>query len=179
MVINMAPEPLRGEVNAIVLSNLGNPTFTTSTSTYTIYGMKMPITSLAMQIEVAYDEVYELLGSGAVVESSNYNKIKLFMADYSTLRVLNILQGTAITTHFNYSAGGLNIQKPVIGMMESMIAQYKSQVMSSKKKLLTRAIITTGATVSPGSSDLSLAIPNEEEPEGSGISVISYDQKNL
>jgi len=175
----MTPDPLRSEVNSMVLANLGNPSFNSTTSVYTIYGMKMPITSLSMQIEVAYDYVYELIGSSAIALDTNYNKIKLFMADYATLRTLNVLNGVAITTHFNYSSGGLNIQKPVIGMMAAMIDQYKIQMKSSKKTLLTRAVVTTGAVVSAGSSDLSLAIPNEESPEGSGISVIGYDQPNL
>lgn len=169
----MVPEPLRAEVNAVLLSNLGNPTFSTTTSNYTVYGMPLHITSLAMQIETAYDYVYELLGSSALTVPGNYNKIKLFMADFATLRVLGTLQGQVITKHFNYSSGGLNIQKPAVGQMAAMVEHYTKQVSLWRKMLLTRAIIDKGP------SDLEVTIPNEKEPQGSGIMVIGYDSASV
>jgi hypothetical protein len=169
----MVPEPLRAETNAIVLSNFGNPTFSTTTSSYTIYGMTLHITSLAMQIEMAFDYVYELLGAAALTEPTNYNKIKLFLADFATLRVLGTLQGQVITKHFNYSSGGLNVQKPAVGQMAAMVEHYTKQVSLWRKMLLIRAIIDKGP------SDLEIAIPNEKDPEGSGIMVIDYDSASV
>lgn len=172
MVNKMNIEPLRAEVNSVVLSNLGNPSFSTTTSVYTVYGMSLHITSLAMQIEIAYDYVYELLGAAALTEPTNYNKIKLFMADFATLRVLGTLEGQVITKHFNYSSGGLNIQKPAVGQMAAMVEHYKGEVARWRKLLLTRAHVDTGP------ANLELAIPNEKT-EGSGIAVITYDSASL
>lgn len=172
----MAPEPLRAEVTALVLANLGSPSFSTTTSNYTVYGMPLHITSLSMQIEVAYDDVYELLGASALTDSLNYNKIKLYMADFATLRVLGVLEGHVITKHFNYSSGGLNVQKPAVGQMAAMVAHYKSEVAKWRKRLLTRVIVNTGTYTTP--NDLLISIPNESDDE-TGIKVISYDSGSL
>ncbi len=166
-------EPLRAETTTLVLSNLGNPAFSTTTSNYTVYQMQLHITSLSTQIEVAYDYVLELIGAGAMIEPTNFNKIKLFMADYATLRVLGTLQGTAIATHFNYTSGGLNIQKPLVSQMTAMVEHYKGEVAKWRKLLLTRGITTTGPI------NLELSIPNEQEPEGSGVAIITYDSVNM
>ncbi len=172
----MAIEPLRSEVNALVLANLGNPSFSTTTSNYTVYGMPLSITSLGLQIEVAFDYVTELLGASALTQSVNYNKIKLFMADVATLRVLGTLEGQVITKHFNYSSGGLNIQKPAVGQMAVMVEHYKSEVSRWRKMLLTRAIVDTGTFAIP--SDLELSIPNAKE-EDSTVKVITYDSASV
>ena len=169
-------EPLRAEVNALVLANLGNPSFSTTTSNYTVYGMPLSITSLGLQVEVAYDYVYELLGSSAVADADNYNKIKLFMTDYATLRVLGTLEGQVITKHFNYSAGGLNIQKPAVGQMAAMVEHYKASVKKWQKLLLTRAIVDRGTYATQ--SDIDLEIPNESDDD-SGIKTVYYDAPNL
>lgn len=166
-------EPMRAETTAMVLGNLGNPAFSTTTSNYTVYGMQLHITSLATQIETAFDYVQELIGVTAMTEAGNYNKIKLFMSDYATLRILGTLQGTAITTHFNYTSGGLNIQKPLVGQMAAMVEHYKGEVSKWRKLLLTRSVVTTGPI------NLELSIPNEEEPAGSGIAIITYDSQNM
>jgi len=168
----MVPEPLRLETNAIVLANLGSPTFSATTNNYTVYGMPLSITSLGMQIEMAYDYVYELLGSAALTEQTNYNKIKLFMADFATLRVLGTLQGQVITKHFNYSSGGLNIQKPAVGQMATMVEHYTKQCSLWRKMLLTRAHVDTGP------NNLEIAIPNEKIA-GSGIMTINYDSASV
>ncbi len=172
----MVPEPLRAEINALVLSNLGNPSFSIVTSNYTVYGMPLSITSLGLQIETAYDYVYELLGASALTVPSNYNKIKLFAADFATLRVLGTLEGQVITKHFNYSSGGLNIQKPAVGQMAAMVEHYKAEVSKWRKMLLTRAIVDTGTYSIP--SDLELSIPNAKE-EDSTVKVVTYDSASL
>jgi len=168
----MVPEPLRLEANAIVLANLGSPTFSTTTNNYTVYGMPLSITSLGMQIEMAFDYVYELLGSAALTEPTNYNKIKLFMADFATLRVLGTLQGQVIIKHFNYSSGGLNVQKPAVSQMNALVEHYTKQVSLWRKMLLTRAIVDKGP------ADLDMAIPNEKIA-GSGIMTINYDSASV
>ena len=172
----MTIEVLRAEANSIVLSNLGNPSFNTSTSIYTVYGMPLHITSLAIQIEIAFDYVTELLGAAALTTPSNYNKIKLFLGDVATLRVLGTLQGQAMIKHFNYSSGGLNIQKPVVSQMTAMVEHYKSEVSKWRKMLLTRAHVDTGTYSIP--SDLELSIPNAKE-EDSDVKVVTYDSASL
>lgn len=169
----MAPEPLRMEVNMFVLGNLGNPLYSSTTNDYTVYGMSLPAVSLGLQVEVAYDYVLELLGAAALTEPTNYNKIKLFMADFATLRVLGTLEGQVITKHYNYTSGGLNIQKPAVGQMAAMVEHYKGEVARWRKLLLTRAHVDTGP------ANLELAVPNERSPEGSGVAVITYDSKSL
>jgi len=165
-------EPLRSEVNMLVLSNLGDPVYTQTTRKYNIYDMKISSTSISMQIEIAFDYCLELLGAAALSEQTNYNKIKLFMADYATLRILGILQGIAITTHFNYSSSGLNVQKPLIGSMAAMVEHYTKQCSLWRKLLLTRAIVNKGP------ADLDMAIPNEKIA-GSGIMTINYDSASV
>jgi hypothetical protein len=132
-------------------------------------------------VDEAYEYTTELIGETgiAATDSNTVRKVKGFVSRYSALKILGVLNGVAITTHFNYSSGGLNIQKPVIGQMVALMEFYKIETRKWQKLLLSRAIVTTGAVVSAGSSDLSLAIPNEQSPEGSGISVIGYDQPNL
>ena len=169
-------EPLRSEVNVLVLSNLGNPAYTQTTREYNIYGMKISSTSISMQIEIAFDYCSELLGAAALIEPTNYNKIKLFMSDYATLRVLGTLQGTAITTHFNYSSSSLNVQKPLIGSMSAMVEHYTKQCSLWRKMLLTRAHVNTGTYAVP--ADLELSIPNRKD-EDSDIKIISFDSTSV
>ena len=169
-------EPLRSEVNMLVLSNLGNPVYTQTTREYNIYGMKISSTSISMQIEIAFDYCLELLGVAALIEPTNYNKIKLFMSDYATLRVLGTLQGIAITTHFNYSSSGLNVQKPLIGSMAAMIEHYTKQCSLWRKMLLTRSHVSTGTYTVP--ADLDLSIPNRKN-EDSDIKIISFDSTSV
>jgi len=172
----MAPEPTRSEANAVLLANLGNPVYTQTTREYNIYGMKISSTSISMQIETAWDYVEELLGTAAMIEPTNYNKIKLFVADYATLRVLGTLQGTAITTHFNYSSSGLNVQKPLIGSMSAMVEHYTKQCSLWRKMLLTRSHVSTGTYAVP--ADLELSIPNRKD-EDSDIKIISFDSTSV
>ena len=172
----MAPEVLRSETNAIVLGNLGNPSYSATTGNYTVYEMSLPAVSLGLQVEIAFDYVTELLGVAALTEPTNYNKIKLFMADFATLRVLGTLQGTAITTHFNYSSGGLNVQKPLIGSMAAMVEHYTKQCSLWRKMLLTRSHVSTGTYAVP--ADLELSIPNRKD-EDSDIKIISFDSTSV
>ncbi len=169
----MTLDPVRASVNMQVLANLGNPVLDNSTNNYTIYNMKISDVSVSTHVEVAWNYVSELIGITAMSEPTNFNKIKLFMADYATLRVLGTLQGTAITTHFNYTSGGLNIQKPLVSQMAAMVEHYKGEVGKWRKLLLTRAVVTTGPI------NLELSIPNEQEPEGSGVAIITYDSVNM
>jgi len=165
-------EPLRAETNFLVLSNLGNPAFNTTTQLYTIYGMPLHSIALSGAIEIAFDYVTELLGAIALTDPLNYNKIKLFMSDFATLRVLGTLQGQVITKHFNYSSGGLNIQKPAVGQMATMVEHYTRQCSLWRKMLLTRAHVDTGP------NNLEIAIPNEKIA-GSGIMTINYDSASV
>jgi len=169
-------EPLRAETNFLVLSNLGNPAFNTTTQLYTIYEMPLHIIALSGAIEIAFDYVTELLGATALTDPLNYNKIKLFMSDYATLRILGTLQGTAITTHFNYSSGGLNVQKPLIGSMAAMVEHYTKQCSLWRKMLLTRVHVNTGTYAVP--ADLELSIPNRKD-EDSDIKIISFDSTSV
>jgi len=132
--------------------------------------------TLSTHIETAYDYVYELLGASALTQSANYNKIKLFMADVATLRVLGTLEGQVITKHFNYSSGGLNVQKPAVGQMATMVEHYKSEVSKWRKMLLTRAHVDTGTYSVP--ADLEISIPNAKE-EDSDVKVVTYDSASL
>lgn len=169
----MAPEPIRSDVNAMVLANFNSPTFTASTSTYKIFGMTVPITTISMAIENAFDYTSELMGDSAMIEVTNFRKIKLFCADYATLRVLDVLNGVAIHTHYNYSSGGFNVQKPVIGQMAAMIEEYRQKVKRGQKLILTRGKVDTGPV------NMDVSIINERAPQGSGVEIVTYDAPNL
>ena len=163
---------LKHTINAItVLGTLGaiGPD---SSGNFTLFGMKINQNVAESIVEQAYLYTEELIGSSAIVEVSNANKVNGFVMDYSALRIIGVLNGIAITTHFNYSSGGLNIQKPVIGQMAALMDFYRQSVNRWRKLLLSRGKV---ATV----NDLDMSVINERAPQGSGVKIVTYDQPNL
>jgi len=138
---------------------------------YTIFGMAIHQNTVEALVSQAYDYTTELIGEGAIVatDTSTVRKIKGFISSYAAIRILAVLTGTSITTHFNYTSGGLNIQKPAVSQMAAMVVQYTAENNRWRKLLLTRAIVTTTT------ADLQLSIINEADPIGSGIQRVSYD----
>jgi hypothetical protein len=167
----MTLEPIRTDVNTVLMANFANPVLDVNNN-YKIYGMTIPAVTISGQIEASFDYVSELLGDGAMVAPSNYRKIVGFMADYASLLLLDVMDGLIITTHFNYSSGGLNVQKPAVGQMASLHEKYTKRCNRWRKILLTRAIVAKP-------SDLDMFIINEEAPVGSGIELVTYDAPNL
>lgn len=141
-----------------------------SNNDYSIFGMKLNQTVAESIVEQVYDYTAELIGDDAMTstDTSTIRKIKGFVSAYSALKILDVLNGIAITTHFNYSSGGLNVQKPVIGQMAAMTARYSKETNKWRRLILTRGKVNS-------STDLQLTLINEVEPSGSGIQRISYD----
>ncbi len=145
---------------------------------FTLYGMKINQSVAESIVSQCYEYTTELIGAAAIVatDASTVRKVRGFVSNYAALRILGILNGVAITKHFNYSSGGLNIQKPVVGQMAAMMEYYKGEVNRWRKLLLTRAIVDTGTYAAP--SDLELAIPNAKE-EDSTVKVVGYDSASV
>ncbi len=182
--------PLAGTVNTDVFSNTVKAITVLGTlgaegpdtnNDYRIYGMKINQNVAEAIVEQVYDYTSEMVGDSRMVSTNiaDTRPIKGFIINYSALKILGVLNGIGITKHFNYTSGGLNIQKPFVGQMAAMMEFYKGEARRWQKTLLTRAVITTGASISPGSGDLQFAIINEAAPEGSGIAIVSFDAKNL
>lgn len=167
----MSLDAIRPVTTAMVLENLGNPTLDANNN-YTVFGMSISSSSIAMQIENAYDYVSELVGDTNMSDSSYYKKIRGFIADYATLRIFGTLAGISIPTHFNYTVGGLNIQKPVVSQMRTAIEMYMYSCKRWQKALLRRGVVNK-------LSDLEISIPNEKPPTSSGILEIRYDAQSL
>jgi hypothetical protein len=167
-------------VSAIQILGTLNAVGPDSSNNFIVFGMKINQNVAEALVDEAYEYTTELIGETAIAstDSNTVRKVKGFVSRYSALKILGVLNGVGITTHFNYSSGGLNVQKPLIGQMSALMDFYKLETRKWQKLLLSRAIVTSGSSVSAGSSDLRLAILNEESPE-SGVSVISYDAKNL
>jgi hypothetical protein len=167
-------------VNAVTLLGTLGAVGPDSSNNFIVFGMKINQNVAEALIDEAYEYTTELIGETAIAatDSNTVRRVKGFVSRYSALKILGVLNGVAITTHFNYSSGGLNVQKPLIGQMASLMNFYKLETRKWQKILLSRAIVTTGASVSAGSSDLQLSIMSEYD-EDSGISVVSYDAENL
>lgn len=145
-----------------------------SNNDYTLFGMKINQNVAQSIVEQCYNYTTELIGESAIIQTDNstVRKVTGFVTNYSALRILGILAGVSITTHFNYSAGGLNIQKPAVGQIRAMLDMYSWETRRWSKLLLTRSRVST-------QTDMDMSIINEQEPEGSGIAIITYDAKNL
>ncbi len=110
-----------------------------------------------------------LLGPSATswVLANNQTVIKGAVRDFSALRVLATLAGISIPTHFNYSSGGLNVQKPVVSQLKQMIELYMISCRQWQKILLRRGFVLK-------QTDLTF-LPINENPVGSGNTFVTYD----
>jgi hypothetical protein len=141
-----------------------------SNGNYTLFGMSLHQNTAEMIVSQCYDYTTELIGEDAITDTtpSIIRRVRGFVSNYSALRILAILAGVSITKHFNYTSGGLNVQKPAVSQMRAMLEHYAWETRRWQKLLLTRAVVET-------QDDLNLYIINEEAPIGSGITFISYD----
>jgi hypothetical protein len=141
-----------------------------SSGLYLLFGMKVHQNTAEAITRQCYDYCTDLIGESAMVmtDSSSIRKINGFVSNYAALRILAILAGVSITTHFNYTSGGLNIQKPAVSQIAALLAHYSWETRRRQKILLTRGIV--GIQV-----DLQMDMLNEASPIGSGIQKITFD----
>jgi len=165
---------LKRTITAVnILGTLGASGPDTS-GNYSLFGMSIHQNVAEAIVRQCYDYTTELIGEDAIVETdrNTIRKVSGFVSNYSALRILGILAGVSITTHYNYTSGGLNIQKPAVSQIKAMLDIYSWETRRWSKLLLRRSVVSTP-------SDVTLSIINEEEPAGSGITYVSYDSPNL
>jgi len=145
-----------------------------SNGNFTLFGMLIHQNVAESIVRQCYNYTTELVGESTMVltDNSTVRKVEGFVSNYSALRILGILNGVVITTHFNYTSGGLNIQKPAVSQMKALMDVYSWECRRWQKLLLTRGIVSK-------QTDLNMSIINEQEPTGSGITVITFDSVNL
>jgi len=135
---------------------------------YDIFGMSISQQVAEKAVEQAYNYVEELLGTTKMSDIRYLYRIEGFVSDFSALRILAILVGISIPTHFNFTAGGLNIQKPIVGQMRQLIESYTYSCKRWQKLLLSRGIVNK-------QTDLTFYPTNEYPPALSGNVYITYD----
>ncbi len=141
-----------------------------SSGNYTLFEMAVSQNTAEAIVQQCYDYCTELIGEAAMIstDSSQIRRIKGFVSNYAALRILGILNGVGIYTHFNYTSLSVNIQKPLVSQMAAMITQYTIETNKWRKLLLTRGLVGK-------QTDLELDIINETPFTGSGITKISFD----
>ncbi len=144
-----------------------------STGDYTVFGMAINQAVAEAIVRQCYNYTTELVGESRMVSSlgTDVRPINGFISSYSALRILGILAGVSITTHYNYTSGGLNIQKPAVSQIKAMLDLYSWETRRWSKILLTRAHVET-------QTDLDMSVINETSNK-SGVTYISYDYPNL
>ena len=144
-----------------------------SSGNYSIFGMSINQAVAEAIVRQCYNYTTELVGEARMVSSvsTDIRPINNFISSYSSLRILGILAGVSITTHYNYTSGGLNIQKPAVSQIKAMLDLYSWETRRWSRILLTRSHVET-------QTDLDMDIINETETD-SGITYISYDYPNL
>jgi hypothetical protein len=155
-----------------ILGTLG-ATGPDSTGNFTLFGMTIHQNVAESIVRQCYNYTTELVGEPKMISAlaTDIRQLSGFITSYSALRILGVLSGVAITTHFNYSSGGLNIQKPVVGQMRAMLDLYAWECRRWQKLLLTRSHVGT-------QTDLDLSVINETSAD-SGITYVSYDFPNI
>lgn len=144
-----------------------------SSGNYELFGMAIHQNVAESLVRQVYNYTTELVGEPKMISTlaADIRQLSGFITSYSALRILGVLSGVAITTHYNYSSGGLNIQKPVVGQMKAMLDLYGWETRRWQKLLLTRSHVGT-------QTDLDLSVINETSAD-SGITYVSYDYPNL
>jgi len=157
-------------INAVTILGTLGAVGPDANNNFSIFGMSINQNVVEAIVDQVYDYTTELIGEGqmASTEATIIRRIKGFISTYSAVKILTVLTGISITVHFNYTSGGLNIQKSAVSQMASMMTQYTIESNRWRKLLLTRAIVSK-------QTDLDLTLINEQEPEGSGIQQITYD----
>lgn len=142
---------------------------------YNLFGMKIHQNVAEATVRQCYNYCTELIGESRMVltDNNSVRQIEGYITSYAALRILGILAGVSITTHYNYTLGGFNVQKPAVSQIAAMMDLYRDETKRWSKVLLTRGIATTGPT------NLSLAIINEQAPQGSGIMIVTFDAVSL
>ena len=139
-----------------------------SCGNYSIFGMAISQQVAEKAVEQSYNYAEALIGETKMTDSAYAYRVEGFVSDFSALRILAILCGISIPSHFNFSAGGLNVQKPVVGQMKQTIDMYMYSCKRWQKMLLTRGIMNK-------QTDLSMYPLNEYSPALSGNVYITYD----
>lgn len=140
-----------------------------SSNEYTIFGEKIHRNSISMCISVSNNYIFLLTGANSTTwtTAANQTKIKGAVRDFAIFRLLATLAGVSIPTHYNYSMGGLQVQKPVVSQLKQMLEVYNESCRQWLKILLTRYVVEK-------QTDLTVELINEEEDD-SGITFVSYD----
>lgn len=139
---------------------------------YDVYGMEINQQVAEMSVRQAYNYAESLVGVNAMTDAAYATRVEGFVSDYAALRILAILCGISIPTHFNFTSAGLNIQKPVSGQMKQAIEMYMYSCKRWQKTLLKRGYVSKP-------TDLQVLFPNERPPRGSGILEVTYDGQSV
>ncbi len=168
---------LTGETFPVSVSEivqLLNGTGPDGNSQYTIFGERIYGTMIDRAISISNNYIYMLLGADTTVwaEAGRQTVIKGAIRDFAILRVLATACGVSIPTHYNYTAGGLNIQKPVVSQLRQMLDMYIYSCKRWQRLLLT----THGVSAQ---TDLVLVPINEQNPPSSTPTQVTYDSQSI